>query len=100
MTLSLQPNTPTHSNSIDLTWANSPLVCLGTHTEPAPGFPVLADDIALSTIIHWHPANIAKPVAPLRMATMQEDMFYLATQKGAEALGQPRLSSRAFHLLL
>src|SRR5699024_11053749 len=86
----LQPNTPTRGNStIDLAWANSPLICRGTHTEPAPGFPVLTDHIALSTSIHWHPVNNAKPVPPLRMATLQEDIFYSAIGKEAQALGQP-----------
>src|SRR5699024_10690015 len=55
LTLTLEPNTPTHgNNTIDLTWANRPLVCLGTQTEPAPGLPVLADHVALSTTVHWH----------------------------------------------
>ena len=90
MTLMLEPNTPTHdNNTIDLTWANRPLVCLGTHTEPAPGFPVLADHIALSTTVHWHPINNTKPVPPLRMATMQEDIFHSVIHKEATALGKP-----------
>ncbi|ODM23017.1 hypothetical protein SI65_00606 [Aspergillus cristatus] len=89
MTLMLESNTPTHdNNTIDLTWANRPLVCLGTHTEPAPGFPVLADHIALSTTVHWHPINNTKPVPPLRMATMQEDIFHPVIHKEATALGE------------
>lgn len=90
MTLMLEPNTPTHdNNTIDLTWANGPLVCLGTHTEPAPGFPVLADHIALSTTVHWHPTNNTKPVPPLQMATLQEDIFHSVIHKKATALGKP-----------
>ncbi|EYE90176.1 uncharacterized protein EURHEDRAFT_433365, partial [Aspergillus ruber CBS 135680] len=90
MTLMLEPNTPTHdSNTIDLAWANRPLVCLGTHTEPTPGFPVLADHTALSTTVHWHPINNTKPVPPLRMATMQEDIFHSVIHKEATALGKP-----------
>ena len=90
MTLMLKPNTPTHdNNTIDLTWANWPLVCLGTQTEPALGFPVLADHIALSTTVHWHPVNNTKPVPSLRMATMQEDVFHSATHKEAAVLGEP-----------
>ncbi|ODM18625.1 hypothetical protein SI65_05242 [Aspergillus cristatus] len=86
--LTLQPNTPTRGNStIDLAWANSPLICQGTHTEPAPGFPALTDHIALSTSIHWHPVNNAKPVPPLRMATLQEDIFLSAIRKESGFLG-------------
>ena len=88
--LTLQPNTPTRGNStIDLVWVNNPLICQGTHTEPAPGFPALADHIAISTSIHWHPVNNTKPEPPLRMATMQEDIFHSAIHKEAEALGEP-----------
>src|SRR5699024_7101043 len=82
------------------TWANRPLVCLGTQTEPAPGLPVLADHVALSTTVHWHSVNSTKAVPPLRMSTMEEDVFHSALGKDAEKMGhpppaQPCLSSEA-----
>src|SRR5699024_9587637 len=44
---------------------------------------------ALSTSIHWHPVNNAKPVPPLRMTTLREDILYSAIYKEAQTLGQP-----------